>query len=157
MTTRAVYPGTFDPVTNGHVALVRRAATLFDTVIVAVAETARKNPAFSFEQRIAMAESSLDGIDNVEVVSFGGLLVEFVRIHGVKIIIRGLRAVSDFDYEFQLAGMNHQMAPEVETVFLPALGETAYISGTMVREIMNLGGDPSEFVPSVVMDYLQKL
>ena len=157
MTVRAVYPGTFDPITNGHVALVQRAATLFDEVVVAVAETARKNPAFTLEQRLAMAQQALLDLSNVKVVSFTGLLVDFVQLHQCKIIMRGLRAVSDFDYEFQLAGMNHAMAPDVETVFLPAIGDTSYISSTMVREIVHLGGSPASFVPEVVMSYLEAL
>lgn len=151
----AVYPGTFDPITNGHVSVLERATRIADKVVVAVAETARKNPYFSLEERIAMAKEALSPFASISVKACNGLLVDFVKAQGAHMIVRGLRAVSDFDYEFQLAGMNHQMSPEIETVFLPALGKQAYTSSTMVREIVRLGGDPANFVPDVVVDYLK--
>ena len=156
MKTIAVYPGTFDPFTNGHLSLINRAAKMFDQLLVAVATNSRKKPAFSIDDRINMARDSLVMFDNVTVEVCEGLLVEFAAKKGCQTIIRGLRAVSDFDYEFQLAGMNHTMNANIETVFLPAIGELAFISSTMVREVVSLGGDPSRFVPAVVNDYLVK-
>ena len=151
----AVYPGTFDPFTKGHYDLIFRASKLFDRLIVAVATSARKVPAFCIEDRIAMASAALSSMKNVSVEVCEGLLVEFAKTNDCQTIVRGLRAVSDFDYEFQLAGMNHQMNPGIETVFLPALGDVAFISSTMVREIVSLGGDPSSFVPAAVLPYLK--
>ncbi len=155
MSKIAVYAGTFDPITNGHLALIERASSLFAEVVVAVAKTARKSPAFSLEQRQAMAKQALLPYANVRVEAFSGLLVDYVQQIGARVILRGLRAASDFDYEFQLAGMNAQMAPEIETLFLPGIGKTSYISSTMVREIVSLGGDPAQFVPPAVLDYLR--
>ncbi len=152
----AVYPGTFDPITNGHVDVMERAAKLFDQLIVAIAKSARKTPYFSLSERLSMTSDSLAQLNNVEVVSFEGLLVDFARAHQATFILRGLRAVSDFDYEFQLAGMNRAMAAEIETIFLPATEETANISATMVREIMSLGGDVSPFVPPKVVERLKE-
>ena len=151
----AVYPGTFDPFTKGHLDLISRASKLFDRLIVAVATSARKVPAFAIDDRVAMATAALSGRDNVTVDVCQGLLVEFAQTNGCQTIVRGLRAVSDFDYEFQLAGMNHQMKPQIETIFLPALGDVAFISSTMIREIVSLGGDPSSFVPDAVLPYLK--
>ncbi len=150
----AVYPGTFDPFTNGHLDLITRASELFDKLVVAVAVSARKQPVFSIDDRLAMASASLLGIKNVTVDVCDGLLVDFAAEKGCQIIVRGLRAVSDFDYEFQLAGMNHQLQSRIETVFLPALGDVAFVSSTMIREIVNLGGDASPFVPDVVLPFL---
>ncbi len=152
----AVYPGTFDPITNGHVDLVKRAATLFDGIVVAVATSLRKTPCFSLEDRLVMSQQACSEFNNVTVLPFAGLLVDFAREQQATIILRGLRAMSDFDYEFQQAGMNHKMAADIETVFLPAGENTAYISGTMVREIISLDGDVSPFVPPIVLQYLQK-
>lgn len=152
----AVYPGTFDPITNGHIDLVKRAVCLFDQVIVAVAESARKTPYFSLEQRLAMAQGTLAGIDGVEVCGFSCLLVHFAQQKGAQVIIRGIRAVSDFEYEFQMAGINRQMAPNIETVFLTPLDEYANLSSSMVREVALLGGDVSPFVPKPVYSVLQK-
>ena len=142
----AVYPGTFDPLTNGHSDLVARAATLFDRVVVAVAENTGKSPAFGLEQRVALAREVLAGHRNVEVVAFNSLLVQFAREIGAKVILRGLRAVSDFDYEFQLAGMNRRLAADLETVFLTPADQYTYISSSLVREIAALGGDVTGFV-----------
>lgn len=147
----SIYPGTFDPITKGHTDLVQRATQLFDRVIVAVAISPTKKPVFSLEQRLAMARTVLAGNDRVEVLPLEGLLVEFARIHQAKAIIRGLRAVSDFDYEFQLAGMNRKLAPEIETLFLTPAEKYAYISSSLVREIAALGGDVSAFVDAQVM------
>lgn len=144
--TTAVYPGTFDPITNGHSDLVARAARLFDRVIVAVAQDTGKQPVCGIDERVALANVALGGIDHVDVVPFGGLLIEFCRVHDAEVVIRGLRAVSDFEYEFQLAGMNRRLAPEIETLFLTPAEQYAFISSTLVREIARLGGDVSDFV-----------
>lgn len=146
----AVYPGTFDPITNGHTDLVHRAARLFDRVVVAVAVSAGKKPICGVDERMALAREVLAGIPQVEVVSFDSLLVGFVRKIGAGIILRGLRAVSDFEYEFQLAGMNRRLAPDIETVFLTPAEQYSYISSSLVREIARLGGDVSEFVHPAV-------
>ncbi len=148
--TSAIYPGTFDPLTNGHSDLIARAAILFDRVVVAVAENPGKAPAFGLDQRVALSREVLAPLENVEIVSFNSLLVEFARSIGVGVILRGLRAVSDFEYEFQLAGMNRRLAPDLETLFLTPAEQYAYISSSLVREIAVLGGDVSDFVhPSV--------
>lgn len=148
--TKAVYPGTFDPITNGHTDLIQRASALFDEVVVAVAENPGKNPAFDFEKRVALAHEVLGHLDNVSIVSFASLLVELARSLEADVILRGLRAVSDFEYEFQLAGMNRRLAPDLETMFLTPAEQYAYISSSLVREISSLGGDVSSFVhPSV--------
>lgn len=147
----AVYPGTFDPITNGHVDLVQRAARLFDRVIVAVAANPGKAPAFALDQRVGLARTVLSGLANVEVCSFDSLLVDFLHRREASIILRGLRAVSDFEYEFQLASMNRQLAPDIETVFLTPAEQYAFVSSSLVREIAALGGDVSAFVhPEVV-------
>ncbi|WJW75750.1 pantetheine-phosphate adenylyltransferase [Thiohalobacter sp. IOR34] len=155
MNVIAVYPGTFDPVTNGHSDLVQRAARLFDGVILAVAASPAKAPAFPLEQRVALAREVLAGCDNVEVCSFDGLLVDFVRSRSAQVILRGLRAVSDFEYEFQLASMNRQLAPDIETLFLTPAEQYAYVSSSLVREIAALGGDVSPFVHPRVMAALR--
>jgi len=148
--TSAIYPGTFDPLTNGHSDIVARAAVLFDRVVVAVAEHSGKSPAFDLERRVALARKVLAPLDNVEVVTFNTLLVDFARSIGVNVILRGLRAVSDFEYEFQLAGMNRRLSADLETLFLTPAEQYAYISSSLVREIAALGGDVGEFVhPSV--------
>ena len=150
MNITAVYPGTFDPITRGHTDLVRRAAGLFDRVIVAVATNPKKAPFFPPEERIALAEQSLGGLSNVVVEGFDGLLVDFVQAQHAKVILRGLRAVSDFEFEFQLAGMNRHLAPDLETLFLTPAEEYAYVSSSLVREIASLGGDVSHFVDAHV-------
>ncbi|WP_295393119.1 pantetheine-phosphate adenylyltransferase [uncultured Thiodictyon sp.] len=145
-----VYPGTFDPITNGHADLIMRAARLFDRVVVAVAADTGKAPTFTTAERLALVNDVLGGDPRVEVVSFSGLLVNFARQMDVGVIMRGLRAVSDFEYEFQLAGMNRRMAPDIETLFLTPAEQYSYISSSLVREIARLRGDVSPFVaPSV--------
>jgi pantetheine-phosphate adenylyltransferase len=146
MNNKAVYPGTFDPITLGHEDLIRRAARLFDTLIVAVADSGAKRPFFTRDERVEMAREALKSLKNVEVVGFSGLLMRFVQEHNARVVIRGLRAVSDFEYEFQLAGMNRGMYPDVETLFLTPGEQYMFISATIVREISVLGGDVSKFV-----------
>ena len=146
----AVYPGTFDPLTRGHEDLVRRASGLFDKLVVGVADSKNKSPFFSLEERLTIAEEVLGHYPNVEVKGFSGLLKEFVRENGARVIVRGLRAVSDFEYEFQMAGMNRYLLPDVETMFLTPSDQSQFISGTIVREIAQFRGDVSKFVfPSV--------
>jgi pantetheine-phosphate adenylyltransferase len=146
----AVYPGTFDPLTRGHEDLVRRAANLFDQVVVGVAQSQNKRPFFTLEERLEIAEEVLGHYPNVRVRSFSGLLKDFARDQNARVIVRGLRAVSDFEYEFQMAGMNRHLLPEVETLFMTPSDQYQFISGTIVREIAILGGDVSKFVfPSV--------
>ncbi len=149
-----VYPGTFDPITCGHEDLVKRALALFDQVIVAVAENTPKVPCFSLDERVELARLALSGLDNVRVESFGGLLVDFVRNQGAHMVLRGLRAVSDFEYEFQLAGMNRRLAPEMETVFLTPAEQHMFVSASMVREIARLHGDVRPFVHPKVAERL---
>lgn len=151
---KVVFPGTFDPITNGHIELVERAAKMFSTVIVAVAENARKGPNFDIQTRVALAKEALKSIKNVEVQGFSVLLADFVRSQNAKAIIRGLRAVSDFEYEFQLANMNRRLAPDIETVFLTPAEHNSFISSSLVSEIAQLGGDISSFVPKVVASAL---
>src|SRR5258708_14995530 len=143
---RVVYPGTFDPITRGHEDLVRRASTLFDEMIVAVADSRGKRPFFDVHERVAMAKETLGAFSNVRVEGFSGLLMEFLRKHDTTIILPGLQAVSDFEYEFQMAGMNRNLYPDVETLFLTPAEQYMFISATMVREIASLGGDVSKFV-----------
>ena len=157
MTVSAMYPGTFDPITLGHEDLVRRAARLYDEVIVAIAaHTGSKAPMFTFDERVELASSALADVENVEVRGYEGLTVDFARNNGLSVIIRGLRAVSDFEYEFQLATMNRHLTDEVETVFLTPQESYTFISSSMVREIAALGGDVSEFVSPKVKDALLK-
>ena len=151
MNITAVYPGTFDPVTNGHIDLIERASTLFDRLVVGVAENPGKGATFSLEERVAMTTEVLADLPNVEVKGFNSLLVNFVADHDARVILRGLRAVSDFEYEFQLAGMNRRLAPEVETLFLTPAEQYAYISSSLVKEIAAHGGDVSAFVHTKVM------
>lgn len=142
----AVYPGTFDPITNGHTDLVTRAAKVFPRVIVAIAESPLKKPLFSLSERIELARSEMAVLDNVEVVGFSNLLVEFVEQIGATVIVRGLRAVSDFEYEFQLASMNRHLVPHIETLFMTPDEDFSFISSTLVKEVARLDGDVSEFV-----------
>ncbi len=151
---RAVYPGTFDPLTRGHEELVRRASTLFDGLILAVADSRAKKPFFTLDERLEMARTVLADMPNVQVVGFRGLLIDFARQHGARVVVRGLRAVSDFEYEFQLAGMNRNLDPNMETVFLTPSEQNMFISATLVREIALLGGDVSKFVHPLVRDRL---
>lgn len=146
----AIYPGTFDPITRGHEDLVRRASLLFDRLILAIAESPSKKPRFPLADRVEMASEILHDVPNVEIVGFNTLLMNFVHERGAKVIVRGLRAVSDFEYEFQMAGMNRSLYPEVETVFLTPGEQYMFISATMVREIARLGGDVSKFVQPCV-------
>ena len=150
----AVYPGTFDPVTRGHEDLVRRAARLFERVVVGIAESRSKRPFFSLEERVEMGRQVLTVYPNVEVHGFDGLLMDFIQRHDAHVILRGLRAVSDFEYEFQMAGMNRNRYPDVETVFLTPAEQYMFISATMVREIALLGGNVSKFVQPVVNERL---
>jgi pantetheine-phosphate adenylyltransferase len=146
----AVYPGTFDPLTRGHEDLVRRAASVFSKLVVGIANSRNKRPFFSMDERIAIAREVLGHYPNVEVAGFRGLLKDFVREQGGRVIVRGLRAVSDFEYEFQMAGMNRHLLPDVETLFMTPSEQYQFISGTIVREIATLGGDVNKFVfPSV--------
>jgi pantetheine-phosphate adenylyltransferase len=151
----AVYPGTFDPITNGHIDLASRAAPLFDRLIVAVADSSTKNPAFDLEQRIELARTALSDLPNVEVRGFANLLADFVEDIGAGVILRGLRAVSDFEYEFQLASMNRHLIPAAETLFLTPAEQYSFISSSLVREIARLGGDVSGFVHPVVQKALR--
>lgn len=151
----AVYPGTFDPVTNGHVDLVERAADLFDTLVVGVAESPAKKPALALDLRVGLARDALAHVPNVQVRGFETLLAHFVDSVGAGVLIRGLRAVSDFEYEFQLASMNRHLIPEVETLFLTPAEQYSFISSSLVREISRLGGDVSGFVPPAVAAALQ--
>jgi pantetheine-phosphate adenylyltransferase len=150
MKITAIYPGTFDPITKGHVDLVERAVKMFGRVVVAVAENQNKAPLFSLDERVDLARASLKGMDTVEVLGFDTLLVEFARATESQVILRGLRAVSDFEFEFQLAGMNRHLGPEIETVFMTPSERYAFISSSLIREISRLGGDVSEFVPDAV-------
>jgi len=146
MTVSAMYPGTFDPLTLGHEDLVRRASRLFDKVVVAIAANPSKEPMFTLDERVDLARSSMSELENVEVTGYEGLTVDFARDHGLQVIVRGLRAISDFEYEFQLANMNRHLTDEVETAFLTPTEKYTYISSSLVREICSLGGDISEFV-----------
>ena len=152
----AVYPGTFDPITNGHTDIISRATVLFDKVIVAIAASPGKAPRFPLKKRVDLAQQVLGGMKNVEILEFDSLLVDFARQCEAFVILRGLRAVSDFEYEFQLAGMNRRLAPDVETLFLTPAEQFAYISSTLVREIAGLGGDVSEFVHPCVVEALKQ-
>jgi len=152
----AVYPGTFDPITNGHVDLVSRAAPLFERIVVGVAESPTKGTGFTLDERIALAKVALAGISNVEVHGFTSLLAHFVRDLGAGVLLRGLRAVSDFEYEFQLASMNRHLIPEVETLFLTPAEQYSFISSSLVREIARLGGDVSGFVHPAVQAALKQ-
>lgn len=154
MKTIAIYPGTFDPITNGHIDLVNRASKLFEHVIVAVAISPTKKPAFPLTQRVALAKETLKNIPNVDVCGFEGLLVDVAREKNAQVIIRGLRAVSDFEHEFQLAGMNRHMEPNVETMFLTPAEQFSYISSSLVREVAALGGDVTAFVAPCVAEAL---
>lgn len=151
---KVVYPGTFDPITNGHLDLVERACRLFDHVIVAVAASTRKNPLFTLDERVELAQQVLGHLPNVEVIGFDILLADLVRQVDAYGVLRGLRAVSDFEYEFQLANMNRQLAPNMESLFLTPAEHLSYISSSLVREIASLGGDVTKFVPTAVQKAL---
>ena len=154
MMQKVIYPGTFDPITRGHEDLVRRAARLFDQVVVAVAESSAKKPYFSLQERVEMAQEVLSDCINVKVMAFSGLLMNFLHRENARVILRGLRAVSDFEYEFQMAGMNRSMYPDVETLFMTPAEQYMFISATMVREIALLGGNADTFVHPLVAQRL---
>ena len=156
MSRNAIYPGTFDPITNGHQDLVRRAAGIFDRVIVAIAANPNKTPMFSLDKRVELARKVLAELPNVEVTGYSGLTVEFARKHQVSVIVRGLRAVSDFEFEFQLANMSRHLAREIETVFLTPQEQFTFISSSLIREIAVLGGETREFVHPIVEAELKK-
>ncbi len=157
MKRSCVYPGTFDPITNGHHDLVRRAASIFERVVVAIASNTHKAPMFSLEQRVSMARKVLADVRGVEVVGYAGLTVDFASKQGIKVVVRGLRAVSDFEFEFQLANMSRHLARDIETVFLTPQEQFTFISSTLVREIATLGGDVSQFVHPAVEVELKKM
>jgi pantetheine-phosphate adenylyltransferase len=150
MNITAIYPGTFDPITNGHLDLIARASRIHDKIIVAVAASKGKAPLFSLVERVAIIKEIIADFSNVEVIEFDNLLVEFAKQQNAKVILRGLRAVSDFEFEFQMASMNRRLSPDLETVFLTPAEQYAFISSSMIREIARLGGDVSSFVPETV-------
>ncbi|HHE46144.1 MAG TPA: pantetheine-phosphate adenylyltransferase [Bacteroidetes bacterium] len=152
----AVYPGTFDPITNGHLDIVKRAAPLFDKVIITLALNSDKKPLFSADERLEMIRNSIKGIEQVEVARFSGLIVNFASKVGASVIIRGLRAVSDFEFEFQMALMNRKQNPEIDTVYLMPDARYTYLSSSIVKEVAKHGGDVERFVPSGVLDMLKK-
>lgn len=154
MQTKVIYPGTFDPITNGHLDIITRASNLFSEVVVAVSDSSPKIPGFSLETRVACAEEAVKHLPRVKVCGFSGLLINFVKSQNARIVLRGLRAVSDFEYEFQLAGMNRKLSIDVETIFLTPSEDAMFISSSLVREIAALGGDVSSFVPKSVLDAL---
>jgi pantetheine-phosphate adenylyltransferase len=155
MPVTAIYPGTFDPITNGHSDLIQRASLLFDKVIVAIAANPNKTPMFNLEERVGLAREVLGRLENVEVRGFDSLLAHFARESGATVILRGLRAVSDFEYEFQLAGMNRHLAPDVETIFLTPAEKYTFISSSLVKEVATLGGEVGDFVDTKVKAALQ--
>ena len=155
MTTTAIYPGTFDPITNGHIDLAERASKLFDKVIVAIAESPTKEPFFSLSERLRLGREVLSHVVNVQVQSFSGLLIDYMKQNNSRIVIRGLRAVTDFEYEFQLAAMNRQLYDEIETVFLTPSENYTFVSASLVKEIASLGGDVSKFLQPTVLTMLQ--
>ena len=154
-TDKAIYPGTFDPITRGHEDLVRRASSLFDHVVVAVAPSSGKKPFFTLDERVEMAREVLKNCANIEVTKFSGLLMEFLQQQDDRVILRGLRAVSDFEYEFQMAGMNRSMYPDVETVFMTPSEQYMFVSATIVREIALLGGNADKFVHPLIAKQLR--
>ncbi len=153
---RAIYPGTFDPITNGHTDLVERAARLFDTVVVAVASSPRKKPLLPIDERVRLVKLVTSHLDNVEIIGFNCLLAELIQQENVNIILRGLRAVSDFEYEFQLANMNRHLAPQAESLFLTPAEHLSFISSTLIREISRLDGDVSKFIHPAVETSLKE-
>ena len=152
----AVVPGSFDPITKGHMDIIRRAQTLFDKVIVLVVINAAKNPCFSLEERVELIKASVEGIDSIEVDCFSGLLVDYVKKVGACAIVKGLRAVSDFEYEFQMAQANRKLCYKAETIFLTSKSEYTYLSSSMVKQIAMFGGDISDFVPECILDRINE-
>lgn len=157
MKQKAIYPGTFDPITNGHIDIIKRASKLFSEIIVAVASNKTKDPLFPLDKRVELIKSAIGDMPGVHVLGFDNLLINFVQEQNASVILRGLRSVSNFEYEFQLAGMNRKLAKHVETIFLTPEENYMFISSTLVREIASLGGDVSRFVPSVVVDALKEI
>ena len=153
---KVIYPGTFDPITKGHLDLIDRAAKLFDKIVIAVAESPKKKPLFDLADRVRMAEEVTAHLDNVEVTGFSSLLATFIEEQNAQVILRGLRAVSDFEYEFQMANMNRVLAPKVESLFLTPAEQYSYISSSLVREVASLGGDVTRFVSPCVQEELHK-
>jgi pantetheine-phosphate adenylyltransferase len=153
---RAVYPGSFDPVTFGHIDILKRALRTFDEVTIAVLKNTSKNPMFTFEERVAMIEEATRGIEGVKVDSFDGLLVDYLQTHDIDVIVKGLRAISDFEAEFQMAAVNRKLNGQKETVFIMTRTEYMYLSSSIVKEVARLGGDVSEFVPACVIDQLNR-
>ena len=152
----AIYPGSFDPITNGHIDLIKRASKLFDEVIIGITQNSKKSAFLSIDQRLDMASTTLSDISNIKVMSFNTLLVDFAKAQNAQVILRGLRAVSDFEYEFQLSGMNKHLNPTIETLFMTPAEQYANISSSLVREILSLGGDISHFVPKSVEALLKQ-
>lgn len=152
----AIYPGTFDPITNGHIDLVRRAAKLFDKVVISIAMSARKQPLFTLEERVSLAQQALRDVPNVEVEGFEGLLADYAKQRGATVLIRGVRAVADFEYEYQLASVNRTLNPELESVLLTPSAETSHISSTIVRDVAAHDGDVSAFVPDIIKQALDE-
>jgi pantetheine-phosphate adenylyltransferase len=155
MTVKALYPGTFDPPTNGHIDLIQRGARLFDQLIVAILVNPVKNPLFTVEERVEMLKEATGSISNVRIATFNGLMVEFARQRGVSAVLRGIRAISDYEYEFQMALMNRRLAPEIETVFLQPAGRYSFVSSRMVKEVFSLGGDVTGLLPPNVLKRLR--
>lgn len=156
MRTKAIYPGTFDPLTNGHTDLVMRAARLFDEVVLAIAANPTKQPLFSLAERVGLAEQVFAGLPNVKVVGFSGLLAEFARVQQAQVLLRGVRAVADFEYEFQLASMNRQLNPQLDSLFMTPSEKNMFISSTLVKEVARHGGDVAAFVAPQVLKALQE-
>ncbi len=156
MNNPVIYPGTFDPMTNGHVDIITRASCIFPHIIVAVAQSSPKRPFFSLEDRVRFAQEAVGHMAGVVVMNFDQLLIDFAAQQGAKIILRGLRAVADFEYEFQLAGMNRKLVKDIETIFLTPSEDSMFISSTLVREIAALGGDVTDFVPAAVVQAFQQ-
>lgn len=156
MPVRAIYPGSFDPLTNGHVDIIRRSLTMFDSVLVAVANNPAKTTMFSLEERVALVESVFQEDDRIEVDAIDGLLVEYARRRGTRAVVRGLRAVADFEYEYQMAAMNRSLTPDIETVFLMADPTTFFVSSRLAKEVARLGGDIAHVVPPTVLDAVMR-
>jgi pantetheine-phosphate adenylyltransferase len=155
MSVKAIYPGSFDPPTNGHLDLIQRGAKLFEHLVVAVLTNSAKDPLFSFEERVEMLREATAGITNVSVATFKGLTVDFARQQGATAMLRGIRAISDYEYEFQVALMNRRLAPEIETVFLQPAGRYSFVSSRMIKEVLGLGGDVTDLVPPLVLQRLR--
>jgi pantetheine-phosphate adenylyltransferase len=155
MTVKALYPGTFDPPTNGHIDLIQRGAKLFDHLVVAVLNNPGKNPFFTVEERVEMLHESINGLSNVSVATFDGLMVDFARQQGASAVLRGIRAISDYEHEFQMALMNRRLAPEIETVFLQPAGRYSFVSSRMLKEVFSFGGEVTGLVPPNVLKRLR--